>query len=365
MKNILWVCLKELIHLRRDPRIIVTAVIVPAVVTVVFGFAYQAEISHIEVGVVDNQKSLLSDELVRQIYQSSYFEVTGFYPSYEGLKQSVYEGIIVAGIYIPELSSEQTSSNFVFLILDGARPELANIIQAKFGEVLQVTLETVTPNPTSGEAGILVINQNMFLQNPKTVDLYSYGVLGLILTFVPMSLVSHAIVRERESGTIELLAVSPLTEVEIVVGKMVAYLAITLWNIIVVLGLMFGVFHAYFGGNLADLLILAVIFLLGNLGLGLFISSTAKTAIGASGTVFVFLIPSVLFSGFVYPLESFHPSFVWVSTLLPLTYFLQAARAIMIQGKTLADVQLDVLLIGIYSVVSLFLASRTFNRRLD
>jgi ABC-2 type transport system permease protein len=247
----------------------------------------------------------------------------------------------------------------VQLLVDGSQPALENIAQG-LGSM-----------PVMRRAGAQATRARTFEirteYNParRTAIQIVPALVGTILTMTMVIFTSGAIVRERERGNLELLITTPVTRAQLLVGKLLPYIAIGLVQTTLVLA----VGHALFGvpvvGSLLDLYLGALVFIAAALALGLFISTIAQTQFQAFQMAFVTMLPSILLSGFMFPFEGM-PEFAQViAQVLPLTHFNEIIRGITLRGATLADMQVQLLKLVLFLAVMLTLAATRFRKRLD
>jgi ABC-2 type transport system permease protein len=191
------------------------------------------------------------------------------------------------------------------------------------------------------------------------------GVIGMILFAITSILTATAIVRERERGTIEQLIVTPIRPWELIVGKMLPYVVLALFNAVEVLAIGAWWFGVPVRANIFLILGVSAIFLMSSLGIGLFASSIAHTQQEAMLTVWMTLLPSIFLSGFFFPLEAMPPFLQWISYAMPLRYYLSIIRSLLLKGVSLAEIQGDVLALAIFGVVIMAAAAVRFRKRLD
>jgi ABC-2 type transport system permease protein len=191
------------------------------------------------------------------------------------------------------------------------------------------------------------------------------GVIGMILYAITGILTATAVVRERERGTIEQLIVTPIRSGELVIGKVLPYVILALFDTVEVIA----VGHWWFGipvrGSLTLIMLLSGLFLLSGLGIGLFASTVANTQQEAMLTVFMTLLPSIFLSGFFFPLEAMPTVLRWISYAIPLRYYLNIIRVLLLKGVGIESIMPDVIALTIFGVVIMGAAALRFHKRLD
>lgn len=343
------------------------AFIIPILVTFLFGFAYQGELSHIPIGIADEDNTSTSVDLVLRILNSRVLSIEKTASSPQELTKLVSDGVIRGGIYIPYGFQDNINRNIttvIVLTFDGSQPQLVTIVQAELSRIIGEMQQELLAQ-RGGSLPIEIIQQNVFLQSPNTVDIFSFGILGIIINFLPISLVATSVAREKETGTIESLSITPLRVSEIISGKFIAYFLISLWNIFAVLFLTVYIFGAYMAGSWIDLLLFSLLFLISNLTQGLLISIVSRNQLAANQLAFMILIPSILFSGFLYPVESLHPAFKWIHDIMPLSYFFEGARKIMINRFTLFQISNEVIVLSGVVIGTIVLSLILFKKGLS
>jgi ABC-2 type transport system permease protein len=191
------------------------------------------------------------------------------------------------------------------------------------------------------------------------------GVIGMILYAITSILTATTIVRERERGTIEQLIVTPIRPWELVVGKLLPYVLLALFNAMEVLVIGAWWFGVPVRGSLLLIILVCTIFLMSSLGIGLLASTIANTQQEAMLTVWMTLLPGIFLSGFFFPLEAMPPVLQWASYLMPLRYFLSIIRSLLLKGTGLAEIQTDLILLTIFGVGIMTAAALRFRKRLD
>ena len=291
------------------------------------------------------------------------------------MKDLLDSGRIKAGLIMPPdygrriARGEQAQVAFV---LDGSDPTVAGtalsaatlIGQTKATAVLRATLEA------RGQAGAIqppIEVRTQVWYNPDLISAYFMipGLIGMILQFLAVLLTSTAIVRERERGTIEQLIITPIRPWELIVGKLAPYVLIAFFDLIEILVIGTLWFSVPINGDIGLLLALSGLFLVTTLGIGLLISTIAKTQFEAMLTAMVIQLPSIFLSGFFFPLAAMPPFLQAVSYLVPLRFFLIIARAVQIKGVGLTAVSGEVIALIIFGLVVMGVAVSRFRKRLD
>ena len=366
---------KEFIQIIRDPRTLLIMFVMPVIMLFLLGYAATNDVRNISIVVIDQDHSTAARELISAYRAADYFHIDYEVDSVAEMKTMIDRGQARAGLIIPpdygrRLAGHEAAQ--VAFVLDGSDPTVAAtalsaatlIGQMKSTAVLRATLEA------RGQAGAVdppVEVRTQVWYNPDLVGAYFMipGLIGMILQFLAVLLTSTAIVRERERGTIEQLIITPIRPWELIVGKLAPYALIAFFELleILIIGTLW--FNVPINGDLGLLLALSGLFLVTTLGIGLLISTIAKTQFEAMLIAMVIQLPSIFLSGFFFPIAAMPPFLQAVSYLVPLRYFLIIVRAVLIKGVGLDAVLPEVIALIIFGVVVMGVASLRFRKRLD
>ncbi len=366
---------KEFIQIRRDPRTLALTFLMPVVQLFLLGYAATNDVRNVPLAVFDQDKSAASRALQDAYRSADYFQIAYDVQSEAELVALIESGAVRAGMIIPpdyeqDIARGQTAQ--VAFFIDGSDPTVAGtaLSVANFVGQTQATEITVERLAARGMAGVIqpaVEVRPQVWYNPDLVSSYYMipALVGMILQFLGTLLTSTAIVREREQGTIEQLIVTPISAMELVVGKVVPYVLIAFIDMMLVLAAGVLVFGIPINGSIALLLLLSAIFILTTLGLGIFISTIANTQQEAMLMTMFTLLPSVFLSGFLFPLAAMPKFLQAVSYAIPLRYYLIIVRGIILKGTGLEAIRPEVIALIIFAAVILTAAATRFRKRLD
>ena len=353
---------KEVRQLLRDRLTFGMIVGIPLLQVILFGYAINTDVRHMRAAVTDMANTQLSRTLVAQAEASQVVDVVATAPSAPALEQLIQDGRVSVGIYIPPDFDRRVATGAqpaAQLMVDGSDPTLLGVAQglARMPLALRGLPRTV-PAP------IFEIRDYYNPERRSAVAIVP-GLIGVILTLTMVLFTAVAIVRERERGNLELLITTPVSTVELMVGKIVPYIVIGLIQVTIVLLLGWYLFSVPVQGSLLSLYLAALLFIASSLGLGLLISTLAKTQFQAMQlTVFTFL-PSILLSGFMFPFDGM-PAFArWIGELLPLTHFVRLVRGVLLRGAELSGLWPDIWPLLAFFAVTMTLAVLKFHKRLD
>lgn len=330
----LWAVLtKEVIHIRRDPATRFVFAI-PLIELLIFGYAIDMDVKDISTVIFDLDQRRESRELIMEFENTRYFRVTGYVHSKEEMERAIVSGRAKVGIMIPPDYSEELTRGRqarVQVLIDGSDSTVAtrvlNVSQA-LGFMKSLQREGLTPELLA----IDVRPRLLFNPNLDSANFFVPGVIGVILQVVTLFLTAFSIIREREQGTLEQLLVTPVSKGGLILGKLLPYYAIGFMQTGLVLLVMVALFRVPIHGSVSLLLLLAGVFLFSALGMGIVISTFARTQGEAMQVAVLFMLPSVLLSGFVFPRESMPYPIYLLSFLIPATYYIEILRAIILRG---------------------------------
>ncbi len=370
--RMLTVARKELYHIVRDRRTLAVMFLIPIVQLFLLGYAATTDIEHLLTAVVDADRTPQSRELVEAYKASRYFDVVFYVDNEQDLARMVDRGTVWAGLVIPAgygaaVVAGETGS--VAFVVDGSDPTIANAVLASAQSIGQAQSTRIVERRMgiSPEDMMAVEVRSRVWYNPemKSANFMIPGLIGMILFMLTTMLTALAIVREREHGTIEQLMVTPIRPIELVVGKLIPYIAVAFFDVLEVLAI--GVF--WFGvpihGSLALLLALSAVFLMTSLGIGIFISSVTNTQQEAMLSVWLILLPSIFLAGFFFPVEAMPAALQWISYAVPLRYMIVIMRGIIVKGVGLEVLAGQVEALLIFGVVIMAFAATRFRKRLE
>ncbi len=365
---------KEFVQIFRDKRTLALILVIPIMQLFLLGYAATNDVRNVPLAIFDQSHSPEARALLDAYRASDYFEVAYSVGSDAELQRLIETGDAQAALIIPPDYAKRLKegSAQVVFILDGSDPTVAS-----------TALSAAKLIGQSHATGILAekvarSGQNLKLQppvevrttvwyNPDLISAYFMipGVIGMILYAITAILTASAVVRERERGTIEQLIVTPIRSWELVIGKVLPYTLLALFDTLEVLL----VGHWWFGvpirGSMLLIMLVSAIFLLSGLGVGLFASTIANTQQEAMLTVWMTLLPSIFLSGFFFPLEAMPKVLYYISYAMPLRYYLSIIRVLLLKGVGIESILPDVTALTIFGIVIMGAAALRFRKRLD
>lgn len=371
---------KEFQHIRREPATIFFMLVVPVVQTIIFGYAIETEIRHIPTVVYDLDGRADARELTESFRNTRTFDVIERVVDEETFRRAITSGRARVGVRIPPDYSDgllRGRQVQVQVLIDGSDSQTANAA-LNAANLLGVALSrqralamaesapVVPARTATGQAAQPIEIRPRLLFNPDlhTSHFFVPGLVGIIMQLVTLFLTSFAIVREREAGTLEQLFVTPVGRLGLLFGKLVPYALIGTLEVLVVLTVMVYVFGVNINGNLLLLFAFSTEFVVCALGLGLLVSTLAATQLQAMQFAFLLMLPSVLLSGFVFPRNEMPTPIYLISFGIPVTYFIEALRGIVLRGADMFDLLPQALALALCTLLILTLAVARFRKQL-
>lgn len=366
---------KEFIQISRDPRTLVIALLIPVMQLFMLGYAATNDVRNLPMAVFDQDRSVAAREFLNAFRSSDYFLISYDVDSIKEIHQLIERGDARVGLIIPpdygqDLRAErQTEVMFVFDGSDATATKTALAAAQQIGNQYATDIQLARLE-REGLADLIELPLEIRTQvwyNPDLEDAYFMipGLIGQILYTITAILTAVAIVRERERGTIEQLIVTPIRPWELIIGKITPYVLIALFDTLEALFIGSWWFGVPIRSSLGLLLVLSGLFLITSLGIGLLASTIAKTQQEAMITVFATMLPAIMLSGYLFPLEAMPQWLQWISSAIPLTYYLNIIRALLLKGVSLAAIQNDVIMLVFFSILLIGAASLRFRKRLD
>ena len=373
-KRVRFLFVKELIQVLRDKRLRITLIFPPIFQLIVFGYAANLDVKHINTAVRDLDRSVESRELITRFGSSKYFDIISYPQTPKEIEALIKKGDVILSIEIPsDFSKKLKKGNTatVQIILDGTESNTAMIALGYVGRILSeysttIMIKRLNRQGMVGfeEAGVELEQRIWFNPNAESRLFYVPGVIASIAFLIPIILTAQAIVREREIGTLEQIMVTPIRSWELMVGKTLPFAMIGLVDAIMIALIGVFWFEVPLRGNPLILLLGNVLFLMSSVGIGLFISTISSTQQQAQISTFFFMMPAFILSGFAFPLENMPE---WLQTITyanPLRYFLIIIRGVFLKGNGLDILWSEMLALAILGGFMIILSSLRFQKRL-
>ena len=369
MKGFGAIFYKEILQLRRDPITLVIMLLIPIIQLTIFGYAIDMDVKNFKTVVYDLDQRRQSRELLKRFENSQFFNIVKHVFSDEDLRQTMISGEAKIGIKIPPSYSNKLQKKCqatVLVLIDGSDSTVAmralNVAQS-----LGLRESLMRKGIKVGATQTFIVDiRPRVLFNPdlKSANFMVPGLVGIIMQVVTVFLTAFALVREKERGTLEQLLVSPVSRTGLLMGKLIPYAIIGFIETLCVLFIMRWVFMVPVNGSLTLLMLLSIIFLLCSLTIGILISTIASNQNQAMQMAFLVMMPSILLSGFMFPRETMPIGIYWLTFLIPVTYFLEILRGIIIRGATFLELWDETVILTVFWLALFTLSAKRFKKNL-
>ena len=377
MRLIWTIAKKEFIHIRRDPRTMAFIIVLPIMLLVIWGFGINFDLKNVTLAVVDYDRSAASRDFLDSMTAGGYFAIDAYYGSADELDSVLNLRKARVGVVIPrgfqnDLARGETAR--IQFLLDGSDGNMANIAYGYIsalskGYALERFRERIVDAGMEPPRILPTVQvKNRYWYNPelKSSNFIVSGSIAIIMMMIGAVVTALTLVQEKESGTIEQLIVSPIKPYQTILGKVLPYVFLSFTALILVLIAAYWVFGLELKGSLFQLLLLSMIYLIGVLGIGIFVSSLVSDM--SSAMLFAFLLsklPSVFLSGFVFPIRNMPIPIQLITYLVPARYFLKVLRGIYLKGIGIEMLWAEMLFLLGFAILVFGFAITRFKKRLD
>jgi ABC-2 type transport system permease protein len=355
---------KEFRQVFRDPRLSRVLFVAPVIQLLAFGYAVSTDVRDVATFVIDDDGTRESRELVEAFTASGYFRVVGVSRRPADLVGAIDHSEAVFGLVIPAgfaRDLQRGGPAQVQLLFDGTNSNLATVAKGYAERIVQGW--TLRRNPAMAPPAVDLRSRAWFNPDLESRVYNVPAVMGALLVLICLLLTSLAVVREREIGTLEQLQVSPLTPSELILGKTIPFALIGLVDLALIAAIALFWFDVPFRGSALLLLVASILYILAALGVGLFISTISRTQQEAFMVVFLVFMPTMLLSGFMFPVSSMPAVFRWLTLANPMRHYLEIVRAIFLKGAGLGALWQQFLALSLMGVGILWLAADRFRRQ--
>jgi len=369
MKQFLVFVKKEFLHIFRDPRTMIILFLLPGALILLFGFVVSTDLKNATVAFLDVSQDELTQKLTDKICSSGFFKDGGNLQSYGDIDKALRGNRIKAVVIYEDHFAEKLISEgkaTVNIITDGSEPNMATMTTNYITAIISDFNNELTGNAAEGI--LLVQPEVRMFYNPslRGQPMFVPGVITLIMILICALMTSITITREKEFGTMEALLVSPLKPIQIILGKIVPYFILSVADVIIILLLSWLVFDLPVKGSVTLLMAESMLYILMSLSIGILISTVSRTMQQA---IFISLVgmmlPTILLSGFIYPIENMPRIYDWISAILPPRYFIIIIKNVMIKGTGFADVWKETLILILFTAATIGLSMKKFKIRLQ
>lgn len=376
MKTILQFIIKELIQVKRDIKMLAVIFLAPILQLIFLGYAANMDVNIIQTAIFDQDKSATSRELIRKFEQSGYFQIDNYVNNYDEVTELLNNGEVLVSVVIPkdfEKKINRRETAPLQILFEGSDGNKSSIALGYIQKIIANYSSSIVAD-TKDKLGMKISLSGSLTPevrvwyNPemKTRNFMLPGILALILMITTISLMSMAIVKEREIGTFEQLIVTPIKPYQLILGKLLPFTIIGFVVLVTVMIVMTQWFGIAIRGSKLFLLFNALLFVLSNLGLGLFISTISKTQQQAMmASIFMVMMPMVYLSGFAFPIENMPQIVQYITYVIPLRYFITIIRGVVLKGVGISTLWPEMLILFLMGAGILFLSSIRFRKRIE
>jgi ABC-2 type transport system permease protein len=357
---------KELRQLLRDPRTKRFVFGAPVIQLLMFGYAVTTDVRNVPTFVVDHDRSVDSRALVQAFATGGYFRIVGRSDAARDAGRALDTDAAEVALEIPagfarDLAAGNEPS--VQVLLDGTNSNSATVAQGYAVRIVQQFGANYARRAGADHGGGVDLRARAWFNPGLESRVYNVpAVVGMLLLMMSLLLTALAVVRERELGTLEQLMVSPITPAELILGKTLPVAAISLVDLVLITGIAVLWFDIPLRGSGAALLLASTIYILASLGLGLLISTVSRTQQEAFMTMFLILLPFLILSGFMYPIETMPTVFQWFTMVNPVRHYLEIVRAVFLKSAGVADITRQLVILSIMAATLFTTATWRFRR---
>ena len=362
LSRLMAITRKEVRQLRRDRLTFAMIFGMPMMQILLFGYAINTDVRNLKTAVADEATTHLSREFVAQLEETQVVSIRRYVNSAADLENLLRAGEISIGISIPPDFDRRVidaNRSAAQVLVDGSDPTVLGVAN----QLRNMPLAFDSNRREEQQAAIEV--RPYYNPERRTPVNIVPGLMGVILTMTMMIFTAVAIVREREHGNLELLINTPLTSAELMIGKILPYIAIGLVQLAVILAIGEILFDVPVRGSVVHLYVAASLFIAANLALGLFVSTMVTTQFQAMQATFFLMMPSILLSGFMFPFDGMPVAAQYIGEVLPITHFIRLTRGIMLREANLGDMPFELIYLGVFSAIAMTAAALRFSKRLD
>jgi len=375
LRTIRAIMRREFTDVRRDRRSLVLTLLYPICMLIMYGYGIRYDVNNVPLTILDYDRSAESRDLSEEMLRSGYFELVRSARNERELNRDLMTDASCAAVVIPRGFASHIragESVTVQAVIDGSDANTATIAQGYLLAMMARYSSTLaTGNPQSdgtgrGAAPPIEIKSRIWY-NPelRSVNFIVPGMIAVIMMIVGAIMTALSIVKEKERGTMEQILVSPIHPLELMIGKIIPYMLIAFVDLAIIVAAGYALFHVPIKGSLLQFTVLSLLYLSSSLGLGVFVSTLADTMQSAMlAAIFISLLPSILLSGFIFPLENMPVFIRLISYCFPARYFVTAIRSIYLKGVGLSLLWPEALMLLAFSAAIVWLSANRFREQL-
>ena len=375
LTRLLAVAKKEVVQILRDTRSLIIVVVMPVTLMLLFGYGVSLDLKHLPVVVWNQDGSQQSQDLLKRFQSNQYFQITGVVDRYSEVTRALDSGNAKMGLVIPWNFSQRLSQGgpvAVQALVDGTDDNTANVligytqavVQSYSSQIQLDWLErhgqSILPAPVS------IQTRTWYNENLESSSFIIPGVLALVMSVIGAFLTSLTIAREWERGTMEQLISTPVTAMEIMMGKLTPYFIIGMFDVGICAFIAIQWFKVPFRGSLLTLAVSSALFMIVVLSLGFFISVLAKNQFAASQIALITtFLPAFLLSGFLFSIDQMPVVLQWITRILPARYYVSVLKEIFLKGTSTVMLSADLIPLAAFTLLLAVVATHSFHKRLE
>lgn len=368
MKRFRGFIIKEFYHIFRDKRTLIVLFGMPVAQLLLFGYVITNEINNAGIAILDHSKDNVTREITSKLLSSGYFKLEDYLSSSSQIEESFRKGkvreVVVFEPNFAEKLSRQGTAN-IQILADASDANTANLLSSYTMAIIADYNQTISKNSL---AGLQIVPEVRMMYNERLRGVYMFipGIMAMILILISALLTSISIVREKELGTMEILLVSPLKPLQIIIGKVTPYIALSFVNAVTILIIGRYVFNMPIQGSVVLLMAEIILYIMLALALGIFIStSTASQQTAMMISMFALMLPTILLSGFIYPISNMPWILQVLCQIIPPRWFIEIIKNIMLKGTGFYYVWFQTLILMAMTTFFIFLSYKKFKIRLE
>ncbi len=359
---------KEFISVLRDPITLFFMLFPPLVEMIAFGYALDNDVKHMAMVILNEDRTVESRQFIDQFVNTESFRVVGEVQDVEQLASEIRKGNAYVGLQIPPHFTRDVRTGNparVQMLIDGSNSTTAlQALNTAVALTLSQSVQRLMKDNGLTHVPIEVRPQMLYNPTMRSPNFYVPGVIGVVLQIGTTFATAMAVVRERERGTLEQLLVSPLSSWGLMLGKLIPYLCLGMTMALLLFGIMRFVFAVPIAGSVIAMVAATVVYVFALLSLGLLVATKAENQMQALQMSMAFILPSVFFSGFIFPRETMPAIFYWLGAILPTTYFIALMRAIILRGATFMEYWQSLAIMSGMAVLLFCVCSLRFRKKI-
>ena len=367
MHNFTFIARKEISHILRDPRSLIIAILMPIMMTFLYGYAINLDIKNIKLSILDFDRTPESRELASRFYNSGYFIPPQDEADITDPERILKTGAASAVLIIKPGFSEAVAKLAGYelgMLVDGSDANTAAACASYSNIVLLNFIEDRFP-PNMEIPGVRLATRILYNSDLKSSHFFVPGLIAMILMMISALLTSVTIAREKETGTMEQLLTTPVTSRQVIMGKVLPYIGLALVDAVLIIAFALVVFGVPFVGSAALLLFFGLIYIVAALSLGILISTLVATQqLAMMLAQLITVLPSVMLSGYIFEIKNMPQAMQYLTYIIPARYFILIIRGVMLKGSDLTVLWVEGIFLVALSAILLFAASKNFKLKI-